>query len=355
MALEWLQIGDFRCISQAQIEPAAGINLIRGKNASGKTSLLEAIFFLGRGRSFRSAKTAALISDGSEAFTVVGRVVRGGRACTVGVKGQKGGTDARLDGAKAESLAELARALAVQVIDPEVHKLIEEGPGRRRRFLDWGVFHVEHGFLEAWRRYRRALKQRNAALKEGVRQEALRGWEAQMIQAGIEVGEKRGAYLEKLNGELGGLGRRLLDDEIEVRYHPGWFGERGLEEALEGARARDEEYRTTHVGPHRADVIIKVGRARARDRVSRGQQKLLAAALILSQMALHHQSEADPAVLLLDDPGAELDADSLARLLAVIETLPTQRFITALPEQDLGGLHPAMTFHVEQGKVREMI
>ena len=354
MALEWLQVGEFRCIAQAQLEPAAGINLIRGKNASGKTSLLEAIFFLGRGRSFRSAKVDALIRDGGGAFTVVGRT-RDGRGVTLGVEGRRGGTEARVDGTRAESLAELAEALAVQVMDPEVHKLIEEGPGRRRRFLDWGVFHVEHGFLEAWRRYRRALKQRNAALKEGQKGAALAGWEAQLIEAGAVVGAKRSAYLVKLNGQLGRLGKRLLEDEIEARYHPGWFGDRELAEALEGARSRDEEYRTTHVGPHRADVVIRVGSQRARDRVSRGQQKLLASALILAQMAVHHEEDGNPGVLLLDDPGAELDGESLRRLLEVIEELPAQRFITALPEQVLGGLNPAKTFHVEQGTVREMI
>jgi len=355
MALEWLQVGDFRCIQQAQIEPAGEINLIRGRNASGKTSLLEAIFFLGRGRSFRSAKVEALIRDGSGAFTVVGRSHREGRGVTVGVKGQKGGTEARIDGGKADSLADLAEAVAVQVIDPEVHKLIEEGPGRRRRFLDWGVFHVEHGFLEAWRRYRRALKQRNAGLKQGLRGDALTGWEEQMVQAGIEVGEKRQTYLEKLNQQLREVGGRLVDEEIQVAYHPGWFGDRGFEEALEGARSRDEDYRTTHVGPHRGDVVIKMGSQRARDRVSRGQQKLLASALILSQMALHYQTDGNPGVMLLDDPGAELDRDSLTRLLQVIQELPAQRFVTALPEQELSGLKPAKTFHVEQGAVREMI
>ena len=113
------------------------------------------------------------------------------------------------------------QALAVQVIDPEVHKLVEEGPGRRRRFLDWGVFHVEHGFLEGWRRYRRALKQRNAALKQGQRGTALAGWEAQMVEAGTEIGHQRQRYLDRLNAQLGEVGKRLVEAELNGALSPG--------------------------------------------------------------------------------------------------------------------------------------
>ena len=100
-----------------------------------------------------------------------------GRRTGLGVEGSSSGIRAKLAGQRASSLAELAEALPVQIIDPEVHRLIEEGPSRRRRFLDWGVFHVEHGFVDQWQRFHRALKQRNAALKAGQARSLVSTWD----------------------------------------------------------------------------------------------------------------------------------------------------------------------------------
>jgi hypothetical protein len=125
------------------------------------------LYVLGRGRSFRTRRLEHLIRHGTPQFTVFGEAETPDRRIPLGVEGSADGIRARIAGARAPSLAELALALPVQIIDPEVHHLIEEGPSRRRRFLDWGVFHVEQSFVIHWQRYRQALKQRNAALKSG--------------------------------------------------------------------------------------------------------------------------------------------------------------------------------------------
>ena len=130
--------------------------LISGPNASGKTSLLEAIYVLGRGRSFRTRRLEHLIRHGAERFVVFGEVDTADRRVPVGVEGSRSGMRAQIDGDKPSSLAELALLLPVQIIDPEVHHLIEEGPSRRRRFLDWGVFHVEPTSSAHWQRYQQA-------------------------------------------------------------------------------------------------------------------------------------------------------------------------------------------------------
>ncbi|MDP9115560.1 MAG: AAA family ATPase, partial [Acidobacteriota bacterium] len=138
-----LQVTDFRCLQSAQIELDRRFTLISGPNASGKTSLLEAIYVLGRGRSFRTRRLDHLIRNGAERFVVFGEVDTINRCIPLGVEGSRSGIRARIDGDTPSSLAELALQLPVQIIDPEVHHLIEEGPARRRRFLDWGMFHVE--------------------------------------------------------------------------------------------------------------------------------------------------------------------------------------------------------------------
>src|SRR5262245_17080420 len=167
MSLHWLRIENVRCIAQAELELDTRSNLISGPNASGKTTLLESIFLLGRGRSFRTPRLESLVRSGCGTLRVVGRTLSGPRTATLGVEAARDGLRARVEGRNVTSLAEMAIALPVQSIDPDVHRLIEGGPAERRRFVDWGVFHVEPQFVGSWRRFQRALKQRNAASRSG--------------------------------------------------------------------------------------------------------------------------------------------------------------------------------------------
>jgi DNA replication and repair protein RecF len=351
MALIALQIEQFRCLERVELSLDPHFNLFVGPNASGKTSLLEAMFFLGRGRSFRSRRLERMIRQGQPSFLVVGRVDEGQRQITLGVRGSREGTEIRVGGAPAESAADLAAHFPPQVIDPEVHKLLEEGPARRRRFLDWGVFHVEPRFMPAWQRYHRTLRQRNAALKQPGDPGLVSVWDQELAETGELVGQARQAYLDQLAPFLADMGRRLLGLEVALAHHRGWNAEDTLLAALGHSRERDQKYGTTHVGPHRADVAVRVEGHLARERVSRGQQKLLAAAMILAQLSLQEAQAPGRAALLLDDPAAELDPTNLQRLVGVVRELHCQLFVTSL-RQDLPGFGTAgRLFHVEQGRV----
>jgi DNA replication and repair protein RecF len=351
MTLLRLEVDDFRCFERVALSFDPRYNLFVGPNASGKTSLLEALFYIGRGRSFRTRRLDRLVKQGSAGFRIVGWCLLDGRETVLGVGGDRARTEIRIGGAAAGGAAELAGYFPPQVIDPEVHKLLEEGPQRRRRYLDWGVFHVEQRFLEVWQRYLRAVKQRNAALRAGPDGRAARAWDRELVAAGVVLAEQRGRYLEILASPLRTLGRDLLSADVTVTYHQGWPEGETLEQALERSFTRDASAGVTHVGPHRADVAVKVDGLLARERVSRGQQKLLAAALTLAQLRVHEQFAPGHGALLLDDPAAELDALSLSKLLAVVSELPAQLFVTAL-HADLPGLgQPGALFHVEHGTI----
>jgi DNA replication and repair protein RecF len=352
MALLSLQVERFRCLGHVGLTFDPQYNLFIGPNASGKTSLLEALFFLGRGRSFRTRRLDRLIQAGGSDFTLVGRVRSGVGDTVLGVRGTRSATEIRVGGAAAAGAGELAQHFPPQVIDPEIHKLFEEGPGRRRRFLDWGVFHVEPGFMSAWQRYHRALRQRNAALRLNHARELAAPWSTELVAAGEELTSMRSRYLELLATPLAEIGAALLGFEVTLDSQRGWPAELGLRDALAQAWDRDLRLGMTHVGPHRADVVARVQGVPARERVSRGQQKLLAAALTLAQLRVQEHTGPDRSALLLDDPGAELDAANLERLLALVRTLPVQLFVTSLRE-DVNSLGtPGRVFHVEQGTVR---
>jgi DNA replication and repair protein RecF len=357
MSLQGLGLRDFRCIQTADLELHGRCNVISGENASGKTSLLEAIFYLGRGRSFRTARSETLIRKGGHELLLTGRVHRAGRSQAVGVRFSRERFEARAGGERIASLAELARVLPVQAIDPEVHRLVEEGPQERRRYLDWGVFHVEPSFVDHWRRYQRALRQRNAALRAGQGPTVVQAWNPELVEAGERVAEFRQRYLELLRPHVAAVGERLLGLPLELGLSRGWAGDATLADALEAAWPRDAERAMTHVGPHRADLSIRVGGELARDRISRGQQKLTAASMLLGQLRCDAEQGSAVAALLVDDPAAELDSAHLEKFLREVLDLPAQLFVTALDAQNpsIRALPQGHMFHVEHGVLTRLL
>jgi DNA replication and repair protein RecF len=355
-----LVVDDLRCIERAELQLHAGHNLIWGGNGSGKTSLLESIFLLGRGRSFRTRNSERLIRYGRDRLVVFGRVVDSaapglgvsdhllGRPLGVQVS-RKEGTIARINGAAAKSLTELTQAFPVQVIDPGVHKLIEEGGHRRRRWMDWGVFHVEQQFGDWWLRYTRALKQRNAALRAQPAQVGV--WDSELARLGELIAESRRRFVEGLLPYWRESVLALSGLEPELHYFKGWAQDVTLAEALVASKARDESKRITHPGPHRADVIVRMNGRPAREVLSRGQQKLVAVAMTLAQLNLLQDATQTTSTLLLDDPAAELDGEHLQRFIEQVRRLKSQLVLTSLhSEARLFGT-PDQMFHVEQGVI----
>ncbi|MFZ1868254.1 MAG: DNA replication/repair protein RecF [Steroidobacteraceae bacterium] len=355
MILGELTVCDLRCIEQAELSLHPGHNLIWGGNGSGKTSLLEAMFLLGRGRSFRTRNSERLVRHGQERLVVFGRTERsgsegGGLVHAVGVEVHRTeGTRGRIDAAAVGSLADLSREFPVQVIDPEIHKLIEEGGRRRRRWLDWAVFHVEPQFADWWVRYGRAVRQRNAALRE--RSGGTRLWDVEVTALGERISEARRSVVEQMQPYWLEVVAGLDCPAGELHYYRGWGAQHSLGEALEASRGRDETRGLTHAGPHRADLLIRVGGRLAREVLSRGQQKLMAVALTLAQLRLLKEASGTTPTLLLDDPAAELDSEHLGHFVSQIAPLGCQLVITSLhPETPAFG-NPERVFHVEQGRV----
>ena len=406
MSLIALTVDDLRCIEHAELHLHPGHNLIWGGNGSGKTSLLESIFLLGRGRSFRTRNSERLIRHGRDRLVVFGRTgttapsefrddsdrkghsVGGAREDTTtppnfpqtptsdgtatidaagqvslaspspGTSGQAlgvqvsrtDGTTARISGTTARSLTELTQAFPVQIIDPGVHKLVEEGAHRRRRWMDWAVFHVEHQFGDWWLRYTRILKQRNAALRTQPAQ--VTAWDTELARVGELIAESRRRFVENLLPFWRESVLALSGLEPELHYFKGWAQDVSLAEALATSKTRDESKRLTHPGPHRADVIIRMSGRPAREVLSRGQQKLVAVAMTLAQLNLLQQATETTPTLLLDDPAAELDGKHLSRFIEQVMRLRSQLVLTSLhSESHLFGT-PNRVFHVEQGRVQ---
>lgn len=354
MSLAELTFENLRCIEKAELSFGPGTTLIFGANGAGKTSILEAAYLLGRGRSFRTRLNVRLIRHGQAFARVVGRVCADPVDRTLGVEVQrgresKGGTIGRLDGADVRSFADLATAFPVQAMDPDAHKLIEESSTRRRRWLDWAVFHVEQGFAGNWARYQRAVTQRNAALRAGRTE--LDIWDHELAREGEAMAMARQRVLAALHPYWMEIAAELTDLPISLDLQSGWDQSVGLGDALTAVAQRDRDRRTTTVGPHRADLSLKISGRLAREVLSRGQQKLAAVALNLCQLEYLKREHGLHPTVLLDDPSAELDRERLSRFIGRVTGLECQVIVAALDRETALFGTPETVFHVEQGRV----
>jgi DNA replication and repair protein RecF len=351
MSLAELRLEDLRCLGRVELELHPRLNLISGDNGSGKTSLLEAIYLLGRGRSFRTRHTAQLIRHQTSRLWVHGRT-NPEPGHSLGVEfARDGGLTIRIDRAPADSRVQLSEILPVQVIDPGIHRLVEEGPTQRRRWLDWAVFHVEPDFVRHWQAYMRALKQRNAALQSGMETEP---WDGELIRFGELLTAARARLVEGLQGHWIAALRRLGAVEASLGFFQGWSRELGFGESLRSHRDRDVERGITGVGPHRFDVLLRVDGRSAREVVSRGQQKLLGVAMAVTMAQYLSESAGRQSTLLLDDPAAELDAERTEALLQTVGDLGAQLVVTSLQARDTRLGEPDAVFHVEHGTVKRL-
>ncbi len=349
--LESLKIENFRCIESAALSFHPQCTVIEGANGAGKTSLLEAIYALSRGRSFRSPRRDHAIKHGAGSFVLFGEVRANDQSHRVGLEISRGHRRIRIDGENVEKLSELLRFLPVHIIDPNVHELIDGGPDNRRRFLDFGLFHVEPRFLSVWSQYKRALSQRNGALREGRSDAELDAWDNGVVEGAVALAGVRQSHCIAVAAALEAIRPELLNDAgVELSFRRGWPDDADLAQRLRDNRARDREYGTTQDGAHRADIGISFRDRAARHQVSRGQQKLLAAALLLAQIDVIQRETGRRTVVMLDDPAAELDNESLERLLSVVFRLPCQRVLTGLDAARLPVPGEHSLFHVEQGR-----
>ena len=353
MPLRDFKANNFRCLRSIGFEADPRYNLIYGPNASGKTSILEAVAYLGRGKSFRGAGPQDLIRHGSAEFVLVGKVDIGTRLVTLGVRNGKDGLEVKIDADRETSAAALVGVLPLQVIDPEVHNLVAGGPEERRRYLDWIAFHVEQGYAERWRRFRRTLRQRNAALRAGESRASITAWDREFLETAEEVHQSRCRVVEIAKTTLEETGSKLLGSTVGFEYRRGWPAEKSLEDALAAGWQRDRLAGTTGAGPQRAELRLIYDERQAKRLVSRGQQKLLACTMILAASDLVQTALQRPLLLLLDDPAAELDNEALDRLMSAVFALRSQIIATALDPKVLRFPGPPAVFHVEHGALHK--
>jgi len=358
MSLLKLDIYGVRNIQQESMYPSPAINLIVGENASGKSAVIEAIFILGRAKSFRSSAIKSVINFNQNHLIVSAKILqKNGNRLHLGIQLDGKNIEIRINQQSTQKRSDLAYALPLQLIHPKSYELLDAGSQVRREFLDWGVFNNEQNFLSAWRKFKKALTQRNALLKTR-RLEQINVWDNELVYYGTIVDSYRQQYLQKFKPvfiEI--VGRFLSLDGIDLKLVSGWDTSKELSRVLIEDQDKDLRYGFTHSGPHRGDFQLLINNRLARDFVSRGQLKLLVMSLKLAQVQLLANEQSQTGCILIDDFAAELDVVNRAKLLRYLSEMACQVFITATEEIDFGDLSQIQNykmFHVEHGTIKSV-
>lgn len=357
--LEQLRISGLRCLTDVSLALGPGINAFVGANGAGKTSVLEAAFLLSHARSFRSGAKDALLQRMMSRLSVFAELRHDdGRVSRLGLGRAGSRWEAKVDG-DSVAIGQLVRECAVVCFEPGSHALIAGAAEERRRFLDWGVFHVEHEFLSAWRRYQRALKQRNSLLRQGgsAADELFAPWEAELAQAAQWVDTSRRAYLDLLRPGLQSSVAGLLPElgAVELRYRRGWSEDHDLSTQLREHRVRDQARGHTTLGAHRADWSVSFEHAPLREHLSRGQEKLTALACLLAQAALYAEHRGEWPIVCMDDLASELDQAHQISLVAQLRAADAQVLLTGTELSSSLDGEAARVFHVEQGVLTRLL
>ncbi|MCW8834597.1 MAG: DNA replication/repair protein RecF [Colwellia sp.] len=359
MTVARLTTQHFRNLSPKTIDFNPALNFFVGDNGSGKSSLLEALFYLGHGKSFRTSKTDSLVRYEQKEFVVS---VKDGRGSQLGLSRDttSGTTIIKIDGERHARLSELAKNIAIQIVTPESFKLFFGGPKERRRFTDLGMFHVKHNFSSQWKNFSRVLKQRNACIRNKADDVTLAYWTEQFCQHSVIVAEERSVYIASLIEELKVWLSILLptiSDKVTVQYLQGWSQKRLLSDVLAANQDRELSFGYSLYGAHKFDVKFLLDKQAIETQLSRGQQKLFLLALTFAQAKLIAKVNRVKPILLIDDIGAELDIKSRTALSSAIEFLNCQVIITAIEESVLqpfiesNNSNEYKVFHVKHGEV----
>ena len=360
MSIDKLTFSNFRNLENNTIALHADLNFFLGKNGSGKSSLLETLFYLGHGKSFRTAKFENLVRNGQSDF-VVSALNENNNRFGVSRSLLNNDVEIRVNGVKFNKLSELVRNIAVQIITPESFGLFVGGPKERRKFVDLGMFHVKHAFQEQWKVFAKILKQRNAYLRSGIDDSQLSYWNEEFCRTSKVIANLRQEYLNELKEELIAWLKILipeLEPDIGIVYLQGWSSKKELEAIIADNYKREKERGYSLYGAHRFDIRFQFKGKSIENYFSRGQQKLFLLALTFAQSKLIERVNRVKPVLLIDDIGAELDTVSRSAFYEAISQLKCQLLISAIDEEALKPIIPKdnnyYMFHVKHGKISEI-
>lgn len=360
MYLSFLGLKNFRNYTELSLEPCASMNIFTGMNGQGKTNILESVFFLSTGRSHRTSRDAELIKWEENNTWVKTTVQKRIGSLNIDIEFAKGYKNIAVNGMGIMRLGQLMGNLNTVIFSPEDLRLIDDGPGVRRRFLDIELSQLYPGYFFEIQRYLKVLKQRNHQLRLSPSDDMIDMWDDQLSVSGAKIMMIRDKYIKKLSEEASLIHSRISDggEELGIKYLSSVPTNSDRNEIyinmmakLKKGRNNDFRRGNTSSGIHRDDVNISIDGKDARHFASQGQKRTAVLAIKLSEVKIARIETGENPVLLLDDVMSELDELRRSRLLAEITGLQTFITTTELDGIDIKAIDESKIFEVNAGNI----
>lgn len=364
MIIERIESTHFRNSSKNSLQLSENLNIFFGKNGSGKSSVIESIYLLGFGRSFRTNKLGSCIQHEKSSFSLFATAKPTVKPDSlehlkVGLSRSRNREFiCQINGERGKKLSELVSLFPIQLFTPQSTDLIIGSPKDRRRFLDWGVFHVEHNYRQCIRSFKLVLRQRNALLKNkhlDTQQVAI--WDEKFCELSDSLSLMRKQYIDTFKPIFNEIQVKFLSEfRVELEYNKGWKDNESLLKSIQSRFGQDRQIGLTSVGPHKADIKFKIAGRDASEVLSRGQLRMVVAALLLAQTKAFNAITGSSSIFLLDDLGAELDESRRELFLDELVKTNAQVLVTAIDQEQLkfaSKYDNKKMFHVEHGSVKE--
>lgn len=363
MYIKEIELKDFRNYRELKVSFSKGVNILIGNNAQGKTNLLESIYLNSMARSFKNVRDRELIRFGEEFCKIKSRAFIEDEIqeteITITGDGKK---IIKIDGVKASRASQLLERIFIVIFSPEDLKIVKDEPEKRRKFIDRELCQIKPGYYSDLSNYKRALKQRNACLKEmQIEESVLDIWDIELSKYGSRIIIKRKEFIEKLGNISRDIHEKISGgaEKIELRYEANveissqdMNSHDKFYEILKASRMDDIRNRTTGKGPHKDDIKISAGGVDLRKFGSQGQQRTAALSLKLSEIKLIEEETGEKPILLLDDVLSELDNDRQTYLINSLGE--NQMFITTtdISGKVAGSLPEGKIFEIKNGEVK---
>ena len=351
MYLDELRCRGFRCLTDVRFTPERGLNVIRGRNAQGKTSLLESVLFAATSKSHRTSTETDLAAHGSDGFRIALHVARADRRVMLEVNWWQGEKRVKVNGVPQSRMSDTLGKVRVVLFSPEDIALVKGSASTRRKFLDMELSQLSPVYLAALQQYRQVLRQRNELLRASRPDDGqLDAWDQQLIKHGRILIREREAFTEEL-GEFAARAYTAIvcEEELRLRYRPDTRAQ-DLEKTLQEARPSDLRRKQTSHGPHRDEIEFVIAGKPVRSHASQGQQKSAALAVKLAELELVKERTGEYPILMLDEVLAELDAARAEHLFDAIND-EVQCLLTTTELHDVIGAATATNFLIENGEL----
>lgn len=340
MKLKRLVLDNFRNHKKSEIDFKEGINILVGRNAAGKTSILEAIFFLATTKSHRTSAINELINRNSKNFFIKGETEKNGSSTVLEMGFSRNGKKSiKLNHQPVLARRDIVGKLPVVFFAPEDLSLVKENPSFRRKFLDILISQMDHGYLLNLQKYQKIIYERNKALlqvREGtLGVKMLDVWDEQAVKTGVKITGKRRVIVSRLNGICSGIHNEMTggNETISLEYCSNSNTEEEYRSKLAGKRRLEIEQGITTIGPHRDDVLIYLNGVSLRQFGSQGQQRTAALSLKLGELEVIREEVGEYPLILFDDVMSELDDRRRKFFLKIINR----------PDGDKGGIQSFIT------------